>query len=169
MRIPARKNLVFILWAVALVGAHAQNKPLPPEEMQQLVMSRIHGYEEDGDVRSKLIQIGNLQYSLCERKFIRGAQKIRVLLFDYKNAPIMYSQATKVWQHYAPVISDSTTLLPIGMTNCSGWESYRKGNNTSQVYLGICDRFFLNVTGEGVDLEAMKEIIGLFKFEQFPK
>ncbi len=147
----------------------AQEKVLTPEQVQQLVFSQLKGFSDDGNARAKLIQIGNIQYSLCEKKFVNGKQKIRILLFDYKDAPIMYNQATKVWQNYAPVITDSATLRPLWMANCSGWESYRKGSNTSQVYLGICDRFFLNVTGEGVDLETMRVVIGQFKFEQFPK
>ena len=166
MRIPFRTSAIFIFWASVSM---AQEKVLSPEQMQKLIPVEVKGFEDDGDVRSKLIQIGTIQYSLCEHNFVHGKQKIRVLLFDYKDAPIMYSQATKVWQNYTPVISDSETLRPLSMTNCSGWESYRKGSNTSQVYLGICDRFFLNVTGEGVDFETMKSVISQFKFEQFLK
>jgi hypothetical protein len=33
----------------------------------------------------------------------------------------------------------------------------------------MCERFFLTLTGEGVDLQALKQILGKFNFEQFPK
>jgi hypothetical protein len=162
-------SILLVVLVSTSLCSKAQDKVLTPEEMQALVFSQIKGYSDDGTARSKLIQIGNIQYSMCERKFISGKQKIRILLFDYKEASIMYNQATKVWQTYTPVITDSATLRPLWMTNCSGWESYRKSNNTSEVYLGICNRFFLNLTGEGVDLDKMKEVLGQFKFEQFPK
>jgi hypothetical protein len=53
--------------------------------------------------------------------------------------------------------------------NCAGWESFNKQNKTSQLFLGICDRFFLTVTGENMELMELRKIIDEFPLEEFPK
>lgn len=81
----------------------------------------------------------------------------------------MYSQAMRKWNNSDPVESDSLILRVVKMDNCSGWESYSKQSGTSQIFLGICDRFFLNLTGEKVELEKLKEVVKEFKLDKFPK
>ena len=160
--------LVLFLSATVVRG-WSQGSVLSPEEMRKLVPARVEGFREEDNIKGKLIQIGNLRYSLCEHRFSKGKQMIRVLLFDYKDAPIMYSQATRDWKNFFPVTSDTTILRPFGMEFCKGWESFNKRNNFSQIYAGICDRYFLNLTGEGVELETLKGVFNQFHFEQFPK
>ena len=116
------------------------------------------------------MKVGDLHYSLCEHRFRnRDSQKLRVLLFDFKEARIMYDQATRDWVNYAAIKNDSIVRGPVAMTNCMGWESYNREKNFSQVSLGISDRFLLMITGENVDLELLKVILGQFRFENFPK
>ncbi|HEY3429161.1 MAG TPA: hypothetical protein VGK39_00710, partial [Cyclobacteriaceae bacterium] len=99
----------------------------------------------------------------------RRQQAIKVLLFDYKDAPIMYNQATKSFSSFAITESDSMISRPIVMKDCSGWESYNIHRRNSQILLGVCDRFFLTIEGTNVDLESLKKIVQTFKFETFPK
>ena len=115
------------------------------------------------------MQVGALTYSLCEKNFEAGNQSIKILLFDYKEAPIMYDQAMRGWNNLYPVESDSLIQRAVRMTNCTGWESYNKHQKTSLIILGICDRFFLTMTCQNVELETLQEIIQSFQLEKFPK
>lgn len=141
---------------------------LKPEEISQLVPKKIKGYYEDGESKSSLIKMGDIRYSLCERKFINGKQKIMILLFDYKEAGIMYKQAMRKWDDEL-VENDSLILRNITMINCTGWESYNKQSSTSQIFLGICDRFFLMISANNIELDKLKEVTSYFSFETFPK
>ena len=155
-----------VVLLVTFISTNAQ--PLSAEEVKKLVPDYLEGFNHDVEVKAKLIKVGDLQYSLCEHRFTKGKQSVRVLLFDYKDAQIMYKQVTKEWKNYSSVISDSLTFRSVKLTNCTGWESYHKNSSTSQIYIGICDRFLLNLTGEGVELEILKNFLSGFRFEKFP-
>lgn len=116
------------------------------------------------------MKLGTIQYSMAERNFIAGNERsIKILLFDYKEASIMYNQATRKFNTFTPVESDSVILRALTMRDCTGWESFNVQQKNSQIHLGICNRFFLSVEGTGVDLQTLKQVVQSFKFETFPK
>jgi hypothetical protein len=143
-------------------------KVLDPKDISKLLPTKIKGFYDDGDCKSSLIKLGDLRYSLSERKFSKGNQKIKFLIFDYKEASIMYKQAMRKWNDES-IVTDSLILRSITIENCTGWESYNKQAGTSQIFLGVCDRFFLMLSGEKVALDQLKEVATLFNFTAFPK
>ncbi len=149
-------------------GSVFAQKVLDPKDISKLLPTKIKGFYEDGDSKSSLIKLGDLRYSLSERKFSKGKQKIKFLIFDYKEATIMYKQAMRKWNNEY-VVTDSLILRSVTMYNCSGWESYNKHAGTSQIFLGVCDRFFLMLSGEEVALDQLEEAAALFDFTTFPK
>jgi len=161
--------ILFTSGLLVLKEATAQEKAMLPGQLQKLVPDNINGYNHDEEVKGKLMQIGNLQYSFCEHRFSKKNQNIKVLLFDYKEAPVMFNQVTKGWNAYEPVDSDSIILRSVIQPHVAGWESYQRASNSSQVKLTINSRFFLNIAGENVDLEVLKEVLSHFDFEKFPK
>ncbi|MFZ6002277.1 MAG: hypothetical protein ACOYW3_17320 [Bacteroidota bacterium] len=160
--------LCLLLLACPLFAQHTAE--LTPAEVLKLVPDKIKGFRADEDFKSKQMNVGTVSYSLCEKKFDGGGDKsIKILLFDFKNAPIMYSQAMRKWNNADPVESDSLILRVVTMDNCTGWEWYSKNSGTSQIFLGICDRFFLNMTGENVELDKLKDVVKEIKLDKFPK
>jgi hypothetical protein len=160
---------VYLVLYVLSGTTNAQSKVLVPEEMHQLIPHYVKEFQRSQELKGKLVTIGNLQYSVCEQSFSNPHQRIKVLLFDFKDAQIMYRQATKEWQNFSLILTDTLTRQMIAMTNCSGWQSFRKNIKTSEIYLGVCDRFFLTLTGEGVELETLKSLLNDFHFDKFPK
>ncbi len=148
---------------------NGQKPILSSKELQQLVPSYINGFQLSQEPKGKLMKIGNLQYSMCEQNFTNGKRKIKVLLFDYNDADIMYNQAINDWKNFSPIFTDSVILKPVVMGNCSGWQSYRKSTNMAQICLGIGDRFLLTLTGENVELEIISKYLDEFRFDLFPK
>ena len=158
-----------VLGLLATSQVFSQVKVLPPDEIQLLIPHYLKRFQRSEELKGKLITIGNLQYSMCEQSFSNGKQRIKVLLFDFKDARIMYNQATREWKNFSPILTDSLTLQMIQMDNCSGWQSYKSSSKTSEIYVGICDRFFLTLTGERVELELLKFFLNQFSFDKFPK
>ena len=142
---------------------------LSPNRIVLLVPDRLKGFYPDGESIGKVITLGTLQYSLCEKRFVLKDQRIKILLFDFVQAEIMYAQATKNWSNQVLILSDSAIGRPVVRENCSGWESYSKSSNTAQVFLGICDRYFLTITGENANLETLKSMLDQFSFDKFPR
>lgn len=159
--------LIACLVLFAGSGVRGQ-RVLTAEEISKLVPSEFKGYYQDGDSKSSLVKMGDIRYSLCERRFFRTKQKIKILLFDYKEAPIMYKQAMRKWNHEV-VETDTLILRNIERENCTGWESYNKQAGTAQIFLGICDRFFLMISGENVELASLQNVLATFPFQKYPK
>jgi hypothetical protein len=161
---------IFPIIAFLILAMQSPGKVLSPEKIIKLIPGRVDDFRAEGDAKSKVIKLGNIQYSMAEKNFSASRNRaIKILLFDYKEAPIMYNQATRKWSTFTIVENDSLILRPALMNECTGWESYNVNRKNSQMVLGICERFFLTLEGTNVDLAVLKKIAQEFKFESFPK
>lgn len=164
------KFLILFIW-IGLSQAVAQTGGvLSTDRILKLIPNKITGFYLSKDPQSKFIKLGTLQYCMAEKNF-SGNQKrsIKILLFDYKEAPIMYSQATRKWNSFTTIESDSLIRRPITLRDCIGMESYDAGRKSSQILVGIYNRFYLTLEGTNVDLEFLKKVLLEFKIETFPK
>ncbi len=156
--------MIFILSPVHTLLAQKQ---LHPEVLGKFIPAKLEGYHEDGDLHGSQKAIGNISYTICERRFAKGKQKIKILLFDYKDAPIMYKQAMKSGRNIQTLETDSLVARNVVALNYTGWETYDSKAASSQIFLGIADRFFLMLSAEHVDLVSLQQILTNFKFESF--
>lgn len=161
--------IFFIACALSLQG-QSINRILSAEKIIELIPDKIEGFSLSGESQSKVIRMGNLQYSMADKRFFASNQRfIKILLFDYKEASIMYNQATRKFSSFTPVENDSLILRAVFMNDCTGWESYNVRRKNSQILLGVCNRFFLTIEGTNVDLESLRQVVQSFKIETFPK
>lgn len=150
--------------------AQSSNTVLSSDKIIKLIPDKLNGFVLSEGSQSKVIQLGNLKYSMAEKRFTASKHRsVKILLFDYKEAPIMYNQATFKFHAFTAVETDSVILRSILMTDCTGWESYNSIRRDSQILLGICNRFFLSIEGKNVDIESLKQVVYQFKIETFPK
>jgi hypothetical protein len=167
----SKKNLLSIVILLSCVSSlYAQSdKVLSSDKILRLVPNRIKGFQQLVDPKAMEMKLGTIAYTLCDKKFEDGKRSVKILLFDFKEASIMYNQATREWKDQSVIESDSIIQRSVIMTNCSGWESFNRQSKTAQIFLGICDRFFLTITGENVELEELRKVLGEFKLSEFPK
>lgn len=166
------KTLLLSLLISSHLGNHVRAQDvvlLSPDKILKLVPKRIKGFQQIDDPKALEMKVGTITYTLCEKRFEDRKRTVKILLFDFKEAAIMYNQATRKWNHQAIVESDSLVERSVMIRNCAGWESFNKQNNTSQLFLGICDRFFLTLTGENIELAELRRILDQFPLEEFPK
>ncbi|MBX2963795.1 MAG: hypothetical protein KF687_14890 [Cyclobacteriaceae bacterium] len=141
---------------------------MSPEKLARLMPKKIDGFTLVEQDKGRMIKIGTLTYSMAECTFSKSKRKISILLFDYNNAPIMYRQATSNWE--TQQADDSETLFEqsLQVADWRGWQQYNKASNSSKILLGIYDRFYLVLNGEGVDLEILNRVMDLFPWSDFP-
>lgn len=165
----ARLFSLFLLtiWSAVLYGQDTH--VLSPERMLKLIPSKIKGFQEVDQPKARQTKLGDITYTLAEKHFNSGQRSIRILLFDYKEAQIMYKQAMKEWSSHATVDTDTIVFRALAMQNCSGWESYNVHSKRSQIFLGICDRFFMMMTGENIDLAILRRALLEIPIAEFPK
>jgi hypothetical protein len=166
----SRVLIGLVSFGLTLSGfSQSSDKVLPAGKIITLIPNKIKEYSLTEDPKSKVIKIGTLQYSMAEGNFYASRKRsIKILLFDYKEASIMYSQATRKFSTVVPIESDTVTLRPIVMPGYTGWESYDVHLKHSQILLGIFNRYFLTIEGTNVDLETLQHVVHEFKFGDFP-
>jgi hypothetical protein len=142
---------------------------LSPKKMLKLIPDKINGFQETDESKARQTKLGDITYTLAEKHFHSGKRSIRILLFDYKEAPIMYNQAMREWGSHTFVDTDSLVYRSFATQNCSGWESYNLNSKRSQIFLGICDRFFMMITGENTDLVLLRLALQEIPLREFPK
>ncbi len=166
-------NRLFFAALVLVISAnvHGQDstKVLSANEIKQLLPDAVVDFKKDGKPVSKVIKVGGIQYSLCDKRFLNEEQHIKFLLFDFKEAPIMYSQAIKKWSLATPVDTDSLVQRALLIDGFEGWETYNQAMNSSQIFLGIHKRFFLTIEGEHVELEKLKTVLKEVDMSKFPR
>jgi hypothetical protein len=165
------KHLAFLLVLIPAGYGYTQSPAtLPVNEIIKLIPDKINKvYSQASGPKSKMIQVGILRYSLVERNFSNGKKKIKILLFDYSEAQIMYAQATKRFSTFTAIESDSLTCKPLEGINYFGWSTENHRSQISQILLGISDRFYLTVEGTCVPVEELEEVLEIINPERFSK
>jgi hypothetical protein len=159
-----------LLLTIVPVVLHGQDAHvLSPKKMLNLIPDKIKGFQGIDESKARQTKLGDITYTLAEKHFHSGKRSIRILLFDYKEAPIMYNQAMREWGSHAFVDTDSLVFRSLTMQNCFGWESYNLNSKRSQIFLGICDRFFMMITGENTDLVLLRLVLQEIPLTEFPK
>lgn len=160
---------LFLLFMIAsLLGRAQERQTLKPKAISKLLPVRIDGYTVERDSKSSVITIGTLRYSLCERVFSHRNQSIKILLFDYVEAPVMLDQSVKKWKAMPEVETDSVSFLNQETSYGEMWESSHPRSNRSQVLASINNRFFLTLEAEKMNMESLREFFKNIDITKFP-
>ncbi|HEY0655831.1 MAG TPA: hypothetical protein VGD65_22000 [Chryseosolibacter sp.] len=133
---------------------HAQ-ETLKPKAISKLLPARIPGYALKGESRSSILTIGSLRYSLCERSFVNRDRTIKILLFDYAEAPIMLNQSISKWNQMPLIETDSITFATRETEYGDVWESSHPRSHRAQLLLSVNKRFFLTLEATHVSIEDL--------------
>ncbi len=161
-------SLLIGLVILAICPGVAQSSVLTLEQLGELTPEKIEGYRTQVSDKGRILKIGTLSYSMIERTFVHGKKQVNIMLFDYNNASIMYRQATQKWKTAEGQETDSMLENAYELENQPGWMQYDKNHNTSQITLGIQNRFFLVLKGEGISLSDLDNIAKIFDLARFP-
>ncbi|HEY0743224.1 MAG TPA: hypothetical protein VGD40_17270 [Chryseosolibacter sp.] len=164
-------RLICIALGVFISGScFAQSHVLQPRELSKLLPVKIKGWPIKGDSKSNLLTIGTLRYSLCERTFASRDNLVKVLLFDYAEAPIMLNQSVKKWSEMPETQTDSITFESTKTDFGQAWESSHPRTQRAQLLLEINNRFFLTLEAESLTLEELRKFFSSnFDLSKFPK
>ena len=78
-------NRLFFAALVLLISANGygqdSTKVLSAQEIVQLIPDEVKDFKKIGKPVSKVIKVGGIQYSLCDKRFLNEDQSIKFLLF----------------------------------------------------------------------------------------
>jgi hypothetical protein len=161
---------IFVLWMfTGAIVVVAQATLLSERELDAFLPVSVKGYNQSGQSKGKVMKIGTLRYSLAQRTFTKGDTKIKILLFDYVEAPVMYKQATQKFETFTQQHTDSLVLKPLELSNGVGWEKYSSHNTSTQIFTGINNRFYLTLEGQNVSMSELKLMLERIPLSSFPR
>ena len=161
-------RFLFVAFAcMAAAAVWAQPTVLTTEQLEKLTPQKLEGYRTT-EPKGRMLKIGTLSYSMIERTFVHGKKQINIMLFDYHNASVMYRQATQKWKGAESSDSDARLETAYELQGQPGWVSFDKINSKSQIAVGVQNRFYLVLMGEGVALDVLETIVKGFDFLRFP-
>jgi hypothetical protein len=167
-------NLPFnrlLLVAFVTISAHAiqaQPEVMDLEQLGGLTPEKIEGYKKIEQNKGRSLKIGTLSYAMIERTFVHDKKQITIMLFDYNNASVMYRQATQKWKNAIGQETDLILENAYELENQPGWILYDKAQKKSQITLGIQNRFYLVLIGQGILLTDLENVAKIFDFVRFP-
>lgn len=167
-------NLSFkrlLLVAIVTISAYtiqAQSDVMDLEQLGELAPEKIEGYKKIGQNKGRSLKIGTLSYAMIERTFVHDKKQITIMLFDYNNASVMYRQATEKWKNALGQETDLILENAYELEKQPGWILYDKAQKKSQITLGIQNRFYLVLIGQGILLTDLESVAKIFDFVRFP-
>lgn len=162
------KRLLLLAFVITVYPTLGQPTILALEQLGELTPEKIEGYKVIGQNKGRSLKIGTLSYSMIERTFEQGKKQITIMLFDYNNASVMYRQATHKWKNAVGQETDLILENAYELEKQPGWKQYDKARNKSQITLGIQNRFYLVLMGEGISLSDLDNIAKIFDLARFP-
>lgn len=157
--------IIFLLFSVSGL---LKGQVLTTDELLPYVNDKIPNYRSAQAPKASQIRIGDITYTMCQKEFREGKKRIKVLLFDFKEASIMYIQATRGWLLFESLASETYIQRPLSEEQYVGWETYNIPTKTAKIHLGIHDRFLMTIETTDVSPESLQEIIDHFMNEEFP-
>jgi hypothetical protein len=166
--------LIRILLATLFLSLTAETysqstRLLSERELSKLLPQRIKGYSLSQESKTMTVKVGSLTYVLCQHNFTSRGKSIQLLLFDYLEAPIMFSQSLKKWNEMIPVSSDSVFFGKVADSVDHEFHSYTHHGKRAQVVMTIADRFVLHASAEGMTLQELKANLSLIDTSRFPR
>jgi hypothetical protein len=163
------KRLLLVAFVTASAHAiQAQPEVMDLEQLGGLTPENIEGYKKIKQNKGASLKIGTLSYAMIERTFVHDKKQITIMLFDYNNASVMYRQATQKWENAVGQETDFMLENAYELEKQPGWIWYDKVQNKSQITLGIQNRFYLVLIGQGILLADLESVAKIFDFVRFP-
>lgn len=162
------RTLALLLLFLSSVAYGQKGTPLSAQKIGKFMPAKIKGFAT-GEVHGQTVKIGTMSYTICERVFTNHNKKeIKIMIFDYNQAPVMYNQGIQIAFHKEPVYSDSIISRALYVEQNTGWETEDLHSGTCQILLGINDRFILMINGTQVTLEDLAAVLRLIDTSLFP-
>jgi hypothetical protein len=146
-----------------------ERETLKPRVISKLLPVKITGYAVRGESKSSILTLGKLRYSVCERIFSHRDQTIKILLFDYVEAPIMLNQSVKKWEQMPQLETDSIRFAMRRTDYGEMWESSHPRSKRAQLLASVNNRFFLTLEAEKMSMDELKEFFKNIDLTGFPK
>lgn len=130
------------------------------DELQKYLPSSIDGYTA-GEPDGATINMQGMSYSSATIGFTKdNGDFVKVSLLDYNAAFGLYNMATSMWALGISVNTPEEKASGIKFEDgITGWQSFKKKQNTATIVLGIGQRFMLTVEANNQeDTDFVKDI-----------
>jgi hypothetical protein len=138
-------------------------EPIHYSDLEKFLPIAIEGYDMEAPEGTTLNMEGFAVSSATAEYTSAHGDYIRVSILDYNAARSVYKMSTAMWGMGITIDSDDEYAKSFSLNNdISGWESFEKINNKSNVVAGIGNRLLITIEANNQsDSEKTKDILAL--------
>lgn len=142
-------------------------EPIHYSDLEKFLPIAIEGYDME-DPEGTTLNMEGFSVSSATAEYTNAdGGYIRVSILDYNAARSVYKMSTAMWGMGITIDSDDEYAKSFSLNNdISGWESFEKINNKSNVAAGIGNRLLITIEANNQsDSEKTKDILALMNLK----
>ena len=122
-------------------------------ELLPFVDVKIPGWEMDQKPGGSTIKQDNVQISEARASFRSGNRKLEITILDFWGKPMPFLGGLQ----QVEIESSEEQIRTTQVQNFKALETYRPPDKTGDLEISVADRFWVRITGEGLDnLEPLR-------------
>ena len=151
------------------VYGYAQDGPISYKELQAKFPAKVNGYSPQGEKDGSTLNMSGIHFSTAEWTYAKGDAELNVMFFDYKGSDMMYQQVFSMWNSDLHYESDDEEIKGTKINGFPALVTFSKAERTTNVTVGLYDRYIITVDGNNVSKEEMLAFVKALPFDSFKK
>ncbi len=143
------KKILMLALTCFTVSAFSQDKAIHYTELQKYLPSELMGYSHSADPDGSSFEMNGMSYSTAIQKYGKGDSEMDITIIDYHGALTMYSAASMAWGAGMSFEDADQKAEGTEIDGHKGWQVYDKKDQTTQLMLGVKDRYLVTIEADG--------------------
>ncbi len=163
------KNLLLLtLFNLCIVTGFAQDKAIHYSELQKYLPSELMGYSHSSDPDGSSFEMNGMSYSTAIQKYGKGDSEMDITIIDYHGALTMYSAASMAWSTGMSFEDADQKAEGTEIDGFKGWQVYDKKDKTTQLMIGVKDRYLVTIETQG-DPQFARSVFSKLSLGKLPE
>lgn len=146
----------------------AQTLTEEEKALEKILPASFDDYKLDGLPMTVTSRSEEKPYSMSSKNYKKGNSTISIVIFDYKENPMLLRKYTASWIGQN-VDDEKRAISETKVDDLVAWQSYDKIKKDAQLYVNVNDRYLLFISGDNHSVDFLKSVAKLLKLRQLPK
>jgi hypothetical protein len=159
--------VLFFGLSIILPGV-AQTLTEEEKALEKILPVSFDDYKLDGLPMTVTSRSEDKPYSMSSKNYKKGTSTISIVIFDYKENPVLLKKYTSSWTGQN-VDDEKRAISETKVDDLIAWQSYDKIEKDAQLYVNVNGRYLLYISGDNHSVDFLKSVAKILKLRQLPK
>ena len=135
------------------------------EDLIKALPSSPAGFAMDGTPTGTKVDMNGTSFSSCEASYKKGAVNMDIGLIDYKDAAMMITTSTMMWDRGMSYASTEEEGGSVTVAGHKGWKVIDKVDSSIVLTLLVRDRYLVTIEIDGAkDFDLARQVANAIKY-----